>query len=49
VGAETRLMLANAITNAKTNFFIQCSWELPNYRSIFKHSLAEIATVQLIG
>jgi hypothetical protein len=27
-------MLANAITDAKTNFFIQCSWELP--KSNFK-------------
>jgi hypothetical protein len=35
-----------AITDAKTNFFIQCSWELPKWRSIFKHSLAENATVQ---
>jgi len=28
VGAGTRLKLANAITDAKTNFFIQCSWEM---------------------
>jgi hypothetical protein len=45
VGAETRQMLANAITDAKTNFFIQCSWELLKWRSIFKHSLAENTTV----
>ena len=44
VGAETRLRLAKAITDAKTNFFIQCSWELPKWRSIFKHSLAECTT-----
>jgi len=30
VGAGTRLMLAVAITNARTNFFIQCSWEFRN-------------------
>jgi len=49
VGAETRQMLANAITDAKTIFFIQCSWELPKWRSIFKHSLAENTTVLLGG
>jgi hypothetical protein len=39
-------MLANAITDAKTNFFMQCSWEFPKSRSILTHSLAESATVQ---
>jgi len=29
MGAETRLRLAKAITDARTNFFIQCSWEIP--------------------
>jgi hypothetical protein len=38
-------MLANAITDAKTNFFIQCSWELPKSRLTLSHSLAEDATV----
>jgi hypothetical protein len=28
VGAGTRTMLAKAITDARTNFFIQCSWEI---------------------
>jgi hypothetical protein len=47
MGAETRLRLANAITDAKTNFFIQCSWELRKWRSMFKHSLAECKTAFL--
>jgi hypothetical protein len=38
-------MLANAITDAKTNFFIQCSWELPKWRSMFNHSLTDCTTV----
>jgi hypothetical protein len=38
-------MLAKAITDAKTNFFMQCSWEFPKSRSIFAHSLAECSTV----
>jgi hypothetical protein len=29
MGAEKRLRIANAITDVKTIFFIQCSWELP--------------------
>jgi hypothetical protein len=37
-------MLASAITDAKTNFFIQCSWEKLEWDSRFKHSLAEIST-----
>jgi hypothetical protein len=37
-------MLANAIADAKTNFFIQCSWELPKWRSIFTYPLAKSAT-----
>jgi hypothetical protein len=28
MGAKTRLRLANAITDARTNFFIHYSWEL---------------------
>jgi hypothetical protein len=37
-------MLANAITDAKTNFFIQYSWELPKWRSMFKYLLTESET-----
>jgi hypothetical protein len=39
ISEETRLTLANAIIDAKTIFFIQYSWELPKWRSMFKHSL----------
>jgi hypothetical protein len=35
MGDENRLMLANAIIDAKTIFFIQYSWELPKWRSMF--------------
>jgi hypothetical protein len=44
MGGTTRLMLANAITDAKTNFFIQYSWELPKWRSMFKYLLTESET-----
>jgi hypothetical protein len=27
-------MVANAMTDAKTNFFIQCSWEIPKWKSM---------------
>jgi len=49
VGAVIRQRLASTITDAKTNFFIQCSWEFPKWRSIFKHPLAKRATVVLGG
>jgi hypothetical protein len=42
-------MLANAITDAKTNFFMQCSWELQKSRLVLTHSLAEFATVLDFG
>jgi hypothetical protein len=45
MGAEMRRMLVNASMDVRTNFFIQSSWELPKWRSIFKHSLTERATV----
>jgi hypothetical protein len=38
-------MLANAITDAKTNFFMQCSWEMQKSRLMLMYSLAEYATV----
>jgi hypothetical protein len=44
MGVDTRLMLASATKDAKTNFFIQCSWEMPKWNSIFKHSLTERST-----
>jgi hypothetical protein len=37
-------MLAKAITDANTNFFMQCSWELRKSRLVLTHSLAEFAT-----
>jgi hypothetical protein len=56
MGGTTRLMLANAITDAKYNFFIQCSWELPKWRSMFMHTVHALAmealpfsTVELRG
>jgi hypothetical protein len=36
MGAATRLMLAHVITDAKTNFFIQYSWEMQKSSSVFK-------------
>jgi hypothetical protein len=29
-------MLAKAIADAKTNFFMQCSWELPKWNGYFR-------------
>jgi hypothetical protein len=46
---KKRLRHADAITDAKINFFIQGSWELPKYRSILKQSLAECKTALLDG
>jgi hypothetical protein len=40
MGVATRVMLASVIIDAKRNFFIQSSWEIPKWESIFKHSLA---------
>jgi hypothetical protein len=38
-------MLANAIADARTNFFMQCSWEIPKWGSK-NHSFASVgATV----
>jgi hypothetical protein len=44
MGATARLMPANAITDAKTNFFIQCSWELPKWKSMLLRSLPQFST-----
>src|SRR5580700_4548182 len=41
-------MLANANTDANTNFFIQCSWEVPKWRSKFMVPLVKTSTV-LVG
>jgi hypothetical protein len=41
LGAVTRLTLAKAITDAKTNFFIQCSWVLPKWKSKLMRSIAK--------
>jgi hypothetical protein len=34
-------MLANAIADAKTNFFMQCSWEIQKWKSRIAHSPAK--------
>jgi hypothetical protein len=44
MGAERKLRLTNAITDVKTIFFIQCSWEMPKWKSIQKRSLTECKT-----
>jgi hypothetical protein len=49
VGAITRLRPANAIPDAKTNFFMQCSWELQKSKLKLTHPQAESATVLCIG
>jgi hypothetical protein len=35
-------MPANAIADAKTNFFMQCSWELPEWELQHAHSPANV-------
>jgi hypothetical protein len=35
-------MLANAITDAKTNFFMQCSWELQKSVVKLMHTLRNL-------
>jgi hypothetical protein len=45
MGAKTRLMLANAITDAKISFFIQNSWEPLKWGSMFKRSFAKCTPV----
>jgi hypothetical protein len=35
-------MPANAIADAKTNLFMQCSWELPKWKSKLAHSPANV-------
>jgi hypothetical protein len=41
-GVETRQMPANAIADAKTNFFMQCSWELLKWKSQPAHPPAKV-------
>jgi hypothetical protein len=35
-------MPANAIADAKTNLFMQCSWELSKWKSQLAHSLEKV-------
>ncbi len=42
LGADTRPINADAINNAKTNFFIQYSWDIAEMEIIIKHAMVEI-------